>query len=58
MTDIEMLQVALKEEEKAILLYQGMLAKHPNLKDTLLTLMAAEQGHKRLIEQKIIDLKK
>lgn len=58
MTDIEMLRVALGEEEKAIKLYQGMLAQHPFLKDTLLTLIAAEQGHKRLIEKKISELTK
>lgn len=29
MTDVEMLQIALKEEEKAIKLYQGMLSIIP-----------------------------
>jgi rubrerythrin len=56
MTDVEMLRIALGEEEKAIKLYQGMLEKYPNLKDLLSTLIAAEQGHKNLIGKKIADL--
>ena len=56
MTDVEVLWIARGEEEKAIELYQGMLAAHPNLQEMLLTLIAAEQYHKKVIEEKISDL--
>jgi rubrerythrin len=58
MTDVEMLRVALGEEEKAITLYEKMLAEHPHLGDLLLTLISAERGHKRSIEKKIAELTK
>jgi rubrerythrin len=58
MTDVEVLRIALGEEEKAIKIYQSMLAEHPNLKDMLLTLIMAEQNHKKVIEKKISDLTK
>ena len=56
MTDVEMLRLALGEEEKAIKLYQGMLATYPNLKELLLGLVSSEQKHKQLIEKKIFEL--
>ena len=58
MTDVEVLQIALGEEEKAIKMYQDMLLEHPNLKDTLPALISAEQNHKKVIEEKIINLTK
>ena len=57
MTDVEVLQIALKEEEKAIKLYQNMLSEHPNLQEILFTLIVAEQNHKKSIEKKLLDLK-
>lgn len=56
MTDVEVLRIALAEEEKAIKMYQGMLAEHPNIKDMIVTLIMAEQNHKKIIEKKIFDL--
>ena len=56
MTDVEVLRIALGEEEKAIKLYQGMLAEHPNLRDMLLGLISAEQMHKQVLEKKISEL--
>jgi rubrerythrin len=58
MTDVEVLRIALGKEERSIKMYQGMLAKHPNLQDMILTLIEGEQGHKRVIEKKISDLTK
>lgn len=56
MTDVEMLRLALGEEEKAIKLYQGMLANYPNLRELLLGLVSSEQKHKQLIEARISEL--
>ena len=56
MTDVEMLRMALAEEEKAIKFYQSMLADHPNLRDLLESLISAEQKHKDSIEKKIASL--
>ena len=58
MTDVEVLRIALEKEERSIKFYQGMLAEHPNLKDMLLTLIMAEQNHKKVVEKKISDLTK
>ena len=56
MTDVEMLRLASKEEDKAIKMYQGMLADHPHLEGMLLILITEEQKHKKMIEKKISEL--
>jgi rubrerythrin len=56
MTDVEMLRMALGEEEKAIKLYEGMMRDHPNLKDLLFELVSSEQRHKQVIEKKISEM--
>lgn len=58
MIDMEVLQLALLKEEDAIKTYQELLNKHPNLKDLLSFLITEEQKHKKLIKQKIVELRR
>ncbi|MFA4933893.1 MAG: hypothetical protein WC574_05630 [Candidatus Omnitrophota bacterium] len=56
MIDIEVLRIALAKEENAIKLYKKLLRDHPALKDLLYFLITEEQKHKKLIQNKIIEL--
>ncbi len=56
MTPVEALEVALEKEKAAIALYQDLIVKHPVIKDLLYSLLNEEQKHKKLIEEKIVEL--
>lgn len=56
MIEVEALKLALSKEEGSIAVYQELIAKHPNLKDLLYSLLLEEQKHKKLIEEKIKEL--
>lgn len=48
--------MALKKEEGSIKFYETLLKKHPELKELMYTLISQEQQHKKLIENKIVEL--
>ena len=56
MTPVEALEVALEKEKTSIALYQDLIVKHPVIKDLLYSLLIEEQKHKKLIEEKIVEL--
>lgn len=56
MTPVEALEVALEKEKTSIALYQDLIAKHSVIKDLLYSLLIEEQKHKKLIEERIIEL--
>ena len=56
MTPVEALEVALEKEKASIALYQDLIVKHPVIKDLLYSLLIEEQKHKKLIEEKIVEL--
>ncbi len=56
MVEIEVLKLALAKEESAIKSYQEMLISYPALQDLLSFLVTEEQKHKKLIENKIVEL--
>jgi rubrerythrin len=56
MTPVEALEVALKKEETSIALYQDLIAKHSEIKDLLFRLLNEEEKHKKMIEEKIVEL--
>jgi len=56
MIDVEVMEIALSNEEKSIELYQKLIADHPGLKDILYQLLIEEQKHKSAIEKKIYEL--
>jgi len=56
MTTVEALEVALGKEKTSIALYQDLIVKHPVIKDLLYSLLIEEQKHKKLIEEKIVEL--
>ncbi len=56
MTPVEALEVALEKEKTSIALYQDLIVKHPVIKDLLYSLLIEEQKHKKLIEERIIEL--
>ena len=60
MTNVEVLKIALSNEEKSIELYQKLISDHPDsdLKDMLYQLLTEEQKHKSVIEKKIYELTK
>ncbi len=60
MTNVEVLEIALSNEEKSIELYQKLIADHPDsdLKDIFYSLLTEEQKHKSVIEKKIYELTK
>lgn len=58
MVDIEVLELALSKEEEAIVMYTDLISQHPNLKDLLYLLVTEEEKHKKLITQKILELKR
>lgn len=56
MTPVEALEVALEKEKASIALYQDLIVKHSVIKDLLYSLLVEEQKHKKLIEEKIVEL--
>ena len=58
MTNVEVMEIALSNEEKSIELYQKLIADHSDLKDILYRLLTEEQKHKSVIEKKIYELTK
>ncbi len=56
MVEVEVLKLALAKEEAAIETYQEMLISYPALGELLSFLVTEEQKHKKLIENKIVDL--
>ena len=56
MTPVEALEVALEKEKAAIALYQDLIEKHSEIKDLLFLLLNEEQKHKKLIEERIVEL--
>ncbi len=56
MTPVEALEVALEKEKASIALYQDLIAKHSVIKNLLYSLLIEEQKHKKLIEEKIVEL--
>lgn len=56
MTPVEALEVALGKEKAAIALYQDLIEKHSEIKDLLFLLLNEEQKHKKLIEERIVEL--
>ena len=58
MTPVEALKIALKKEESSIELYREMSIKHPAIKELLLSLLDEEFKHKKMIEEKIVQLTK
>ena len=56
MTPVEALEVALEKEKASIALYQDLIAKHSVIKDLLYSLLIEEQKHKKLIEERIVEL--
>ena len=56
MTPVEALEIALEKEKASIALYQDLIAKHSVIKDLIYSLLIEEQKHKKLIEEKIVEL--
>lgn len=57
MGPVEALQLALRKEQEAIELYQGLRTKFPEIKDTLDFLITEEFKHHKLLEETIRKLK-
>ena len=58
MTPVEALELALTKEQNAIDLYDRLSQKHTAIKELLLFLLNEEQKHKRMIQDKIRDLRR
>ena len=58
MTPVEALKMALTKEEASIELYKELAVKHTAIKDLLLSLLDEEYKHKKMIEEKIVQLTK
>ena len=58
MTPVEALRLALQKEEASIELYRDLSVKHPAIKDLLSSLLDEEFKHKKMIEEKIVQLTK
>lgn len=58
MTPYEALEKVLKKEQASIRLYKELSQKHPGIKDLLFSLVNEEQKHKKMIQDKIKELKK
>ena len=58
MGPIEALQMAKSLEEKSISLYQDFILKFPVARDVFEFLLTEEEKHKKLIENKIVELQK
>ena len=58
MGPVDALKIALSKEEGSIALYKKFSIEHQELKDTFYFLINEEEKHKKLIEQKIVELTK
>jgi len=58
MIEIEVLELALSGEQKAVEVYNKLLAENSSLKDLLYFLLIEEQKHVAMIEKKIAELYK
>jgi rubrerythrin len=58
MGPVEALRLALSKEQEAAAMYQKFHAEHPAAKDVFEFLAGEEQKHKKLIEEKIVELTK
>lgn len=58
MTPIEALRLAQSKEEGSIELYRRLSGEHSAIKDLLLSLLNEEEKHKKLIEERIVQLTK
>lgn len=56
MTPTEALRLALAEEAKAISLYEKLGQEHSSLKEIFLFLINEEHKHKKIIEDKIVEI--
>lgn len=56
MTIVEALKLALGKEKNSIKLYQDLAQNHSAIKDLLLFLLNEEEKHKKLIEEKIVEV--
>lgn len=57
MTPIEALKLALTKEDTSIKMYRDLATQHSAIRDLLLQLANEEEKHKKLIEEKIVDLR-
>lgn len=56
MNPVEALELTLAKEEGSITLYKDLLTKHPVIRDLLTELLNEELKHKKLIEDKILEI--
>ena len=56
MTPVEALKLALAKEQNSIDLYERLSEQHKAVKELLLFLLTEEQKHKKLIQEKIVEL--
>lgn len=57
MGPVEALELALKKEEDSISAYQKFSIEFPTAKETFLFLLNEEEKHKKMIQEKIVELK-
>lgn len=58
MTPVEALKLALGKEEASIKLYNSLSQKHAEIKELLFDLLIEEEKHKKMIEEKIVEMTK
>jgi rubrerythrin len=58
MTPVEALRLALSKEMEAMQLYQELSLANPAVKDTFLFLINEEAKHKKLIEERLFELRR
>ena len=58
MTPVEALKMALNKEEASIELYRELATQHPAIKELLSSLLDEEFKHKKMIEERIVQLTK
>ncbi len=56
MTPVEALKLALTKENASIQLYQRMSEEHPAIKELATMLLNEEYKHRKLIEEKIVEI--
>ena len=56
MTPVEALELALSKENQSVELYQKLSVENPAIKELLAFLINEEEGHKKMIEEKIREL--
>ncbi len=58
MTPVEALKLALAKENTSITLYTDLSNKLPEIRELVLFLLNEEQKHKKMIEEKIVEVTK